>query len=439
MENHDSQQLQPHYPVLGGKAYVYKRDNTKFWYAATYISGHSYRHSTKEEQLQDAIQFAENWYLSLRGQDTVGALEPPGATKEPGEESFAHWSEIFLKEYATLTVGERSPKWVKCHEINLRVHINPFLGHLPINKVDSSIAQNYRMHRMTVPTEKKPHSKGNYFKAKVPARKTLHNEIVTIRLVMKTAMRHKAITSLPDLSPPFRGQTKVTHRPWFSLSEYKQLYTATRKYAKTALPHVRWSAAQVHDYVLFMANTGLRPDEAMNLEHRDVEIVHDDETDETILHIEVRGKRGVGYCKSTPNAVKPYQRLLTRPKPSHLNEEGEEINPGAAKKQELPQPRDKVFPSHHIKLFNNLLVREKLKYDRDGQPRVAYSLRHSYICFRLMEGADAFNLAKNCRTSVEIIEDHYAKHIKHLLNAGLINTRKSKRSKTITDDADQDL
>jgi hypothetical protein len=64
-----------------------------------------------------------------------------------------------------------------------------------------------------------------------------------------------------------------------------------------------------------MANTGLRPDEAKNLQHRDVAIVKDDATGERILEIEVRGKRGVGYCKSMPSAVRPYERLLARAKP----------------------------------------------------------------------------------------------------------------------------
>jgi hypothetical protein len=48
-----------------------------------------------------------------------------------------------------------------------------------------------------------------------------------------------------------------------------------------------------------MANMGLRPDEVARLQFRDVTVVDDDATDETILEIEVRGKRGVGYCKST--------------------------------------------------------------------------------------------------------------------------------------------
>lgn len=43
---------------------------------------------------------------------------------------------------------------------------------------------------------------------------------------------------------------------------------------------------------------------------------------------------------------------------------------------------------------------------RIGNRRTLYSLRHSYISFRLLEGADIYQFAKNCRTSVEMIEKH---------------------------------
>ena len=76
----------------------------------------------------------------------------------------------------------------------------------------------------------------------------------------------------------------------------------------------QWSCEQLHDYVLFMANTGLRPDESARLEFRDVDIVHDDAIDDEILEIEVRGKRGVGFCKSMPGAVLPFKRLIERNK-----------------------------------------------------------------------------------------------------------------------------
>ena len=49
---------------------------------------------------------------------------------------------------------------------------------------------------------------------------------------------------------------------------------------------------------------GIRPDEANWLEYRDIEIVEDDATGETILEIEVRGKRGVGYPAFMHNALR---------------------------------------------------------------------------------------------------------------------------------------
>jgi len=70
-----------------------------------------------------------------------------------------------------------------------------------------------------------------------------------------------------------------------------------------------------------------------------------------------------------------------------------------------------------------------LKFDREGQRRTAYSLRHTYICLRLMEGADIYQIAKNCRTSVEMIEKYYASHIKTLLDASAINVMKPRKAK----------
>ena len=65
-----------------------------------------------------------------------------------------------------------------------------------------------------------------------------------------------------------------------------------------------------------------------------------------------------------------------------------------------------------------------MKVDREGNRRTAYSLRHTYIYLRLMEGADIYQIAKNCRTGVEMIEKYYATHIKTDLDAAAINVRR---------------
>lgn len=384
--------------ILGGLVQVYKRGTGKFWQCSASVEGRQFRVSTKEDELTQAKQFAEDWYLGLRGKSRAGLLKI--------EKSFSHAADQFEKEYGIITAGERSARWIEGHSIRIRLHLRPFFGALGLSQVTPGRVQEYRMHRVTTSRT-----------GKAPARSTLHDEIVTLRQVLKTAIRHGWLSHLPDLSPPYRTQGKIVHRPWFSPAEYKELYTATREHARAALPHHRWNAEQVHDFVLLLANTGLRPDEAKNLQHRDVAIVLDRDTNQRILEIEVRGKRGVGFCKSMPGAVQPYERLRNRTRPDGKD--------GACK----PAPHDPVFPGNHIKLFNGVLRRAKLKLDREGNKRAAYSLRHTYICMRLIEGADIYALAKNCRTSVEMIQKFYAAHIKDLLDASAINVMKPKRAK----------
>jgi hypothetical protein len=46
-----------------------------------------------------------------------------------------------------------------------------------------------------------------------------------------------------------------------------------------------------------------------------------------------------------------------------------------------------------------------------------------------MEGADIYQIAKNCRTSVEMIEECYASHIKTNLDAAEINKMRPRPKK----------
>ena len=66
------------------------------------------------------------------------------------------------------------------------------------------------------------------------------------------------------------------------------------------------------------------------------------------------------------------------------------------------------------------IEREKDDCEREV-PECLPSLRHTYISMRLMEGANIYQIARNCRTSVGIIERYYAGQIKNPLNAAAIN------------------
>ena len=377
--------------ILGGKVRVYRRESGDNWYCAARFNGKNLRKSSKTDSLRLAKEVGEDWFLDLRDKNRRGEII--------GEKTFMDAAKIFKEEYEVLTDGERNPRWVKDHYRRIDLHLIPFFGQMGLSTINAGTVQQYRISRINPDEDSKP-----------PSRSTLHHETVTLRQVLKTAIRHGWLQHLPDLSQPYRSSGKVVHRAWFSPDEYKKLYEYTRKNVQKAKgTQHEHLAAQLHDKILFMANTGIRPDEANCLQYRDVRIVEDDATGETILLIEVHGKRGVGYCKSTTGAVRPFERMKER-------------NQG--------EPTDRLFPTDHKKQFNRILDDLNLKTDRNDNRRTLYSLRHSYISFRLLEGADIYQIAKNCRTSVEMIEKHYAVHLENSLDAAAINVMKPRKPKT---------
>lgn len=406
---------------MDGKVNVYKRENSKYWQCSTFIDGKNHRISTKATSLTMAKEFAREWYMaayvdasrrqqhsrvsrllnkfSMKPETTANTITPALQVKGKAPSSghtFREAAEKFVAEYGIITEGQRNKDWTAQHTMRVNVHLMPFFGDTPLSEISAGLVQEYRIQRAT-----------NGHKGLKPSRSTLHHETVTLRLVLKTAHRYGWISAVPDISAPYKTSGKVKHRAWFSPEEYKMLFEATREKAKNP-PREKYKHLweDLHDYVLFMANTGLRPDEAARLEYRDVTTVTDQDSGERLLEIEVRGKRGVGYCKSMTGAIMPFQRIQKR-------------NAG--------KPTDKIFGKTPRLQMNEILEELNLKYDRDGNVRTAYSLRHTYICLRLIEGADIYQIAKNCRTSVEMIEQFYAAHLKNTLDASAINVRKSKK------------
>ncbi len=408
--------MSEHHTILGGKVHVYKRPNSSSWQCATYLAGSNRRTTTKEDSLSKAKEFAEDWYLQLRGKLRDGELK--------SGKPFRDAAKLYLREFDIMTQGQRNATYARGQHARTNGHLVPFFGSMVLPQITAGTINEYRIHRL---------EESKALRGKPPAHNTMHQEIVTLRQIFKTALRHGWIEHLPDMSAPYRASAKISHRGWFSPEEYKQLYEATRKRAQhPKQPRFRWEAEQLHDYVLFSANTGLRPDEAMRLQFRDVKIVDDEGSGQTILEIEVRGKRGIGFCKSTVGAVRPFERLKARLRP--------EGGPGRAgsRKDSLesgewqkPGATELLFPKWSRDLFNAILEEEKLRVDRDGRPRTAYSLRHTYICLRLLEGADIYQIAKNCRTSVEMIEKYYAAHLKTQLDASAINVMKPRPKKDL--------
>ena len=190
--------------ILDGKVNLYRRGRSPFWQCSTYLEGKNHRTSTKESVFALAKEFAEHWYFDLKGRQSKG--------EDLSGNSFAKAADRFMREYDIMTGGTRNRDHVRGHVSRLENHLLPFFGKTSVQDVSSGLVQDYRLHRME--------GKGRF---KPPAPSTMHKEIVTLRMVLKSAMRQRWLAALPDLSAPYRSSTKVSHRAWFSPDEYKAL------------------------------------------------------------------------------------------------------------------------------------------------------------------------------------------------------------------------
>ena len=264
--------------MFDGKLQIYQRSGSSVWQCAARVGGKRYRQSTGEEVFITAKKTAEEWYLGLRGKLAAGIIEPKSK-----ERTFRDAASAYVAEVSVLAISSRSPKYVEFMKLRMNRHIIPYFGDKALPEINKGLVQSCRVKRAeeTIANTGKP-----------PARSTMLQEIVHIRQVLKFAEGKGWIPFVPSLETPYLTQTKRGRRAWFSPEEYKQLYTATRRrIAEGKRPGWKSHYEDMHDFVLFMANTGLRPDEAANLEIRDVLVVDDYATRETILEIDDRRAR----------------------------------------------------------------------------------------------------------------------------------------------------
>jgi integrase len=157
------------------------------------------------------------------------------------------------------------------------------------------------------------------------------------------------------------------------------------------------------------------------MQHKHVEIIRDDNT----------------YLRlSLPESKKHSDPVVTMERAVNVYEE---LKADRAESEQAA-PDDYVFMPEHSnrdtalrrlqQLFNYLLDDLGLKTGARGEERTIYSLRHTCIMHRLLEGdkIDVLTLARNARTSVEMIERFYASKLNGEMNIEAIQSmrRKSK-------------
>jgi integrase len=249
-----------------------------------------------------------------------------------------------------------------------------------------------------------------------PADKTLEWETTFALTLLKFAdeQGYRGEKKLPTYR--FKAGT-FTVRPAFTLPEYTRLYKEMRRWMnEEKLPKRRYTRELLRDYVLLLANSGIRVGEANSLRETDVQ-AFTDERGRRNYSLHVTGKTGSRMVVIRTNAVRYIERTLER------NAKWKEAWANAAEAGTKQHNRKQAEQGGWLfrmadgnkivslgDQFKVVLKRANLQTNTDSEPFSLYSLRHFYAVQMLRGGkVNVFDVARNMGTSVQIIERYYGK------------------------------
>ena len=94
----------------------------------------------------------------------------------------------------------------------------------------------------------------------------------------------------------------------------------------------------------------------------------------------------------------------------------------------LPEVKDRQYALALLGFWLKWVMREAgmARVDSLGAARTLYSLRHTALMYRLLygQGIDMLTLARNARTSVEMIEKFYASSLSGEMNVGMLQSKR---------------
>lgn len=255
---------------------------------------------------------------------------------------------------------------------------------------------------------------------KTPTNTTIVSEMGQMKVFTDWCLKRGYITKPISYRKP---ATSDNRRPHFTEKEWGKLTRFLREWVKDGQhksgPIYR-DRLMLTNYVLILANTGIRVGEARTLKWSDIDIYRDQEEKENVL-LWVKGKTGSREVVARTLSVKDYIKRIWDLRCDELG-----------RKPELSEyifcHKDGKAIHSFKKGFNALIAEADLEYDSHGNRRVIYSLRHTYATFRLHEGVNQYTLARNMGTSVRMLEAFYGHTSNRAMASELTKTRaKTKR------------
>jgi site-specific recombinase XerD len=376
---------------------LFKVTASKYYWVRFYYEGKMYRKTTETEVLSDAKTIARDFYLQII---TNATTYIPKTSKGSFEKCAI---KLIRLQQSLVDRNERSK----------RLNVN-----------DNSILQNYMIEHFKKYDIRKIDREvfEEYFSklSKKGLKKTSQKKHINLlSKIFKLAYEDDVIDKLPRLP---NISTVDNPRPWFTKDEYKHLLKTVKELIKEKIK-VRGHLItdELRLLITFMINSFIRPTDLKHLKHRNIR-EGQTEKNRKVLHIsyehaKVKNRRTTNTmeaCVGIYNDLVNYQQESKEPhsKDDYLF---------------FPSQTNRDFALRIIaRQFDFLLHKAELKLTAQNESRSLYSLRHSSISFRVLDGVDSFIIASNALTSVDMVDRFYLSHLKNEMSAENIQLKNKK-------------
>ena len=398
----------PGYP---SKLVIFLTNASRYWQVRCYLKGRTYKQSLRTTNRLVAQRAAKDFFhvktAELYGQMIVERPDTGALYKDLVMPMLA-------LERARMRRGEYSAGSLRILQNRLTNTILPFFGAMPVREIGYVEMGDFvtSMSRAGLSST------------------TIQQQLVAARKVLNYAMSRGIIANVPE-APTI----KVINRPRgsFSLEEYRALVRTARQQigqsiAIRATSRSKNRAEKVERYatispdlhwlIQFMVNSFVRPSDIKNLQHKHVAVIRGEHA-YLRLNLPESKKHDKPIVTLAP-AVRVYERLVQLNRTRGMAGQDDYLF--------LPEitDRKKAVEFMGYQFQKVLDVAGIGDNAANGKKRTLYSLRHTCITFRLLYGSniDLVTLARNARTSVEMIEKFYSSNLTAEMNIDLLHGKR---------------
>lgn len=393
------------------KLRIYQTNASPYWQVRCFFKGKTHTQSLKTTNKQTAIHSAKYFYhlkvAELYGTEVV--------RKDNKEYKFRDAVDGALAiEQARTKRGDFSVAGLRILQNRITRTILPFFGDMVLAKIG--------------------YTQLNDFVAKMSmdglSSTTIQQHLVATRKILTHAYTLNLIPAVPKF-PTIKTQDKP--RGSFTLQEYRLLVRTAKQNIGVRIPittteRSKRGEMEIDRYAVigadlawlirFMVNGFVRPSDIKNLKHKHITVVRNQ-----YIYLRMNlpeSKRHDKPIVTLQSAVGVYEKLRDYYAEMGLGKSEDYLF--------MPQQTNRAKALEFLGWqFKHIQALAGIGSNvANQQKRTLYSLRHTAITFRLLYGEkiDLLTLARNARTSVEMIEKFYSSNLSAEMNIDLIQGRR---------------